>query len=203
MTPTAEVGDPAPLFELPSIHSGTITLAQFQEQKNVILWFSRGFTCNFCRGHINDMSRNYAAVQAIDTEIIQISPNLLYTAQSYFPADAPPFPFICDPDKRLYAVYGLGDRGVLEATKNTVISFTAPLVMGGVRAEAETIRASWVDTVNRNFLRRLQHHALTAMEQGVFIIDKQGVIRYRQVLGALEEIPSAEELVDWTARLCA
>ena len=199
--PTTDAARAAPLFELPSIHGGTVSLADYRDQKNVILWFSRGFTCNFCRNHMNDMAHNYEAVRAINTEIIQVSPNLHHTAQSYFPPDTPPFPFICDPDKRLYAVYGLGDRGVLEATKNTVISFTAPLAQG-VRAEVETIRASWVDTVNRNFLRRLQHHALTAMEQGVFIIDRQGIIRYQQILGALDEIPTAEALVEVTARVC-
>ncbi|MBP7999939.1 MAG: redoxin domain-containing protein [Chloroflexi bacterium] len=189
------------MFELPTIQGHTVALRNYREQKNVILWFSRGFTCNFCRSYMDDMVRNYPAVQATQTEIIQVSPNLHYTAQSYFPPETPPFPFVCDPDKRLYAVYGLGDRGVLEATKNTVISFTAPLAQG-LQAELETIRASWVDTMNRNFLRRLQHHALTAMEQGVYIIDRQGVIRYRQVLGALDMIPTAETLVQLTVELC-
>lgn len=198
---SATVGEPAPLFELPSIQGQTISLADYQHKQNVILWFSRGFTCNFCRNHMNDMARNYEAVQAINTEIIQVSPNLFHTAQQYFPPETPRFPFICDPDKRLYAVYGLGDKGVLEATKNTVISFTAPFAQS-VEAGVETIRASWVDTVNRNFLSRLQHHALTALEQGVFIIDREGIVRYRQILPALADIPSAEEVVDLTVKLC-
>lgn len=199
---SANVGEPAPLFELPSIQGQTISLADYRDKQNVILWFSRGFTCNFCRNHMSDMTRNYEAVQAINTEIIQVSPNLFNTAQQFFPPETPRFPFICDPDKRLYAVYGLGDRGVLEATKNTVISFTAPFTQS-VGAGVETIRASWVDTMNRNFLSRLQHHALTAMEQGVFIIDRQGIVRYRQILAALTEIPSADEIVDLTVKLCS
>ncbi len=40
------------------------------------------------------------------------------------------------------------------------------------------------------------------MEQGVYIIDRQGVIRYRQVLGALDMIPTAETLVQLTVELC-
>lgn len=198
----ALVNQPAPLFELPSIQGYTVALADYQGQKNVILWFSRGFTCNFCRTHMNDMTLNYEAVQKINTEIIQVAPNLSYTAQSYFPPETPPYPFICDPDKRLYAVYSLGDRGVLEATKNTVISFTAPFTES-LKAGVETIRASWVDTMNRNFLQRLQHHALTAMEQGVFIIDRDGIIRHHQILNALDDIPPAETLVNLTLQLCS
>ena len=198
----ALVNQPAPLFELRTIQGHTVSLADYRGKKNVILWFSRGFTCNFCRTHMNDMTLNYEAVQKIDTEIIQVAPNLMYTAQSYFPPQSPPYPFICDPDKRLFAVYSLGDRGVLEATKNTVISFTLPFTES-VKAGVETIRASWVDTMNRNFLQRLQHHALTAMEQGVFVIDREGIIRHRQILAALDEIPSAEALVNLTLHCCS
>ena len=188
-----DVGDQAPTFELPSIQGDQISLAEYQANSSIILWFSRGFTCNFCRGFMADLIAGQAALRAAGLEIVQVAPNLYQTAQDYFRTDLPPFPFICDPDKRLYAVYGLGDAGALAATRNTVVSFAMAF---GAGAGRETVRASWLDMANRNFVRRLHHHALTAMEQGVFIIDRQGVVRFRQTLATLGQIPSAAEFLE-------
>ena len=73
-----------------------------------------------------------------------------------------PYPFVCDPDKRLFAVYGLGDRGALEATRSAVVSFSYAFTHGDTGPQ---LRGAWLDVMNRNFVRRLHHHAMTAMEQ--------------------------------------
>jgi peroxiredoxin len=197
---TISVGDLAPEFTLPSLQGTQVSLNSYRGNRHVVLWFSRGFTCNFCRNYMQSVIEAYPAMQTAGIEVIQVAPNLLDSARAYFD-DGPPFPFVCDPDKRMYAVYGLGDRGVLEATKNMVISFTAPLAES-VQAEVETIRASWMDVANRNFIRRLHHHALTAIDQGVFIIDKQGVLRYRQIVGTIEKILTGEEMLRLTTAVC-
>ena len=111
------VGDAAPLFGLRSVQGPTVELAAYRGHRNVVLWFSRGFTCPFCRQYMDGIGQGYQELCAVDTEVIQVAPNLLESARTFF-RDAPsPFPFVCDPDKRLYAVYGLGDRGALEATR--------------------------------------------------------------------------------------
>jgi signal transduction histidine kinase len=45
----AGVGQPAPLFSLPSVQGATVDLGAYRGRQNVIVWFSRGFTCPFCR----------------------------------------------------------------------------------------------------------------------------------------------------------
>lgn len=141
----------------------------------------------------------YGEMQAHEIEVIQVAPNLLETAALYF-NPPPPYPFVCDPDKRLYAIYGLGDRGVLEATRNAFISFTHSFTHG---EGTETARASWLDVMNRNFIRRLHHHALTAVDQGIFIIDKQKIVRYQKAYGPIEPIPTGRELLSLTQAVCA
>ena len=196
---TVGVGQKAPDFSLPTIQGETISLADYVGKRNVLLWFSRGFTCNFCRGHMKNIAAGYELLAESGVEIIQIAPNLLETAQRYFEPNMPQYPFICDPDKRLFAVYDLGDRGSLEATRNTLVSFSTAFATG---VGVETVRASWIDVMNRNFIRRLHHHALTAVSQGLFIIDKAGKIRYRLVISPIETIPEAEELMSLVNALC-
>ena len=89
--------------------------------------------------------------------------------------------------------------GALVAARNTVVSFGTAFVTG---KGFDTVRGSWLDTMNRNFIRRLHHHAMTAVDQGLFIIDKGGVIRYRLTVGAIEAIPPARELLELTRALC-
>lgn len=189
--PNPAVGSQAPDFRLTSIQGELITLANYRQQKRVILWFSRGFTCNFCRSYMEGIISHYDELAKAGVEVIQIAPNLLETAQRYF-AEPPPYPFVCDPDKRLYAIYELGDRGVLEANKNTVVAFGTAFMSG---EGLETVRASWIDVANRNFVRRLRHHALTAVDQGLFVLDSESIIRHQAHLRGLETIPTGQELL--------
>jgi putative peptide zinc metalloprotease protein len=194
--PPSLIGEEAPDFQLPSIQGQLVSLAGYQRQRHVILWFSRGFTCHFCRGYMEGIIQHYDELVAHDVEVIQVAPNLLETARSFF-GQFPPYPFVCDPDKRLYAVYGLGDRGVIEATRNTVVSFASAFASG---EGTNNVRGSWLDVMNRNFMRRLHHHALTAVDQGLFIIDKDIIVRYQMIVGALESIPSGRELLALTEK---
>src|SRR5258708_9393352 len=107
------VGQPAPLFSLTSVQGGTIDLATYRGRSNVVVWFSRGFTCPFCRVYTDGVRAGYDALRDTETEVIQIAPNLLDSARRYFGESVLPFPFVSDPDKRLYALYGLGDLPAL------------------------------------------------------------------------------------------
>src|SRR5262245_39390539 len=128
----------------------------------------------------------YQRVVAAEAEVIQVAPNLLEGARSFLESVRLPYPFVCDPDKRLYAVYGLGDRGVLEATRTVLVSFAHAFTTGDTSAQ---LRGAVTDLRDRNFLRRLHHHATSALEQGLFFVDKQGVIRHRAVFGPIDSIP--------------
>lgn len=193
------VGEVAPVFSLPSVRGPVVDLASYRDRRNVVVWFSRGFTCPFCRIYTDGIRSNYEDLQSAETEVIQIAPNLLESARRYFGPSPLPFPFVCDPDKRLFAVYGLGDRGVLEATRTAVVSFAHAFTHGD---SVNQTRGAFFDVMNRNFVRRLHHHAMTAHEQGMFLIDKQGVIRNVQVVGPIDPVPSGVELAELARTHC-
>ncbi|MGH7366183.1 MAG: peroxiredoxin-like family protein [Candidatus Rokuibacteriota bacterium] len=193
------VGQPAPLFSLTSVQGGTIELSAYRGHRNVVVWFSRGFTCPFCRVYMEGMREGYDRLQAGGTEIIQIGPNLLQSARIFFGHSPTPYPFVCDPDKRLFAVYGLGDRGALEATRSAVVSFSYAFIHGDTGPQ---VRGAWLDVMNRNFVRRLHHHAMTALEQGIFLVDREGVIRHRAVVGPLDPVPRGGRLAELVQTHC-
>ena len=194
------IGEMAPRFSLPSLSGAEVNLASYLGRSNVVVWFSRGFTCPFCRVYTDGVRAGYKALQAADTEVIQVAPNLLESARRYFGDSILPFPFVCDPDKRLYAVYGLGDRRALEATRTAVVSFAHAFTHGD---SVNQVRGAWLDVMNRNFLRRLHHHAMTAHEQGIFLIDKEGVIRHLTVVGPIDPVPGGADLADLARIYCA
>ena len=195
----AVVGQPAPPFALPAVQGGTIDLAAYRGQRSVVVWFSRGFTCPFCRRYMDSIIGGYQDLVAAEAEVIQVAPNLLEGARSFLRGAPVPYPFVCDPDKRLYAVYGLGDLGVLAATRTAVVSFAHAFTTGDGSAQ---IRGVVADIRNRNFVRRLHHHATTALEQGLFFVDKQGIVQHRAIFGPIESIPDAHGLATLTRAHC-
>jgi peroxiredoxin len=194
------VGEPAPLFSIPLLQGGRADLAGYRGRRHVVLWFSRGFTCPYCRTSMTGIIDGYRCLVEADAEVIQVAPNLLESARAFFARDPVPYPFICDPDKRLYAVYGLGDRGALEATRHGIVSFARAFSTGDGAAQ---VRGAWLDVANRNFLRRLQHHTTTALEQGVFVVDMDGILRHRIIAGPLDGMPDGAALAGIVREHCS
>lgn len=88
------VGEPAPLFSLTSVQGGPVELVAYRGRRNVVVWFSRGFTCPFCRVYMDGMREGYELLQAADAEIIQVGPNLLQSARIFFGHSPTPYPLL-------------------------------------------------------------------------------------------------------------
>lgn len=187
-------GDAAPSFRLETVQGPVVDLAEFRGRRNVLLWFSRGFTCPFCRRYMAQLSMAYPRFQSLRCEIIQISPDLLRQARLFFRNYKLAFPFTCDTDKQVFAAYGLRDVGMIRSAADTVVSFSTALVRGEF---SKTFHASWLDTfaTGRHAPQRLAEHGLHEMEQGMFMVDSGGMVKYSRVFGPLENIPGNDELL--------
>lgn len=186
-----DVGDPAPDFSLEAVQGGVVALSSYRGQ-TVVLWFSRGYNCPFCRKYMAQLAPSVPRFREAGVQILQVAPNLIDRARLFWGEQELPFPFLCDPDKASYRLCGLCDLGAGEANRNTVKGFAYAFANGEGRT---TVRGVWLDVMNRSFGERVQHHALTAMQQGVFVIDGEGVIRHKFVFGPLDPVPSNEELL--------
>src|SRR5438128_12409266 len=85
--PRIGVGEPAPLFALPSIQGATVDLAAYRGRLNVIVWLSRGFTCPFCLMYMDGIRAGYEQLLGTGTEVIQVAPNLLESARHFCAAE--------------------------------------------------------------------------------------------------------------------
>src|SRR5258708_3651339 len=64
------------------------------------------------------------------------------------------------------------------------------------------VGGSGLDGMTRNFVRRLHHHEMTALEQGIFLVDRSGVIRHRTVVGPTESVPRGRSLAEMVHTYC-
>ncbi|MBI3914674.1 MAG: AhpC/TSA family protein [Chloroflexi bacterium] len=185
------IGQPAPPIALPALQGQTVSLEQYRGKQTLIVWFSRGFACPFCRQHMARLQLGYSQFQARGAEILQITPSPLERARVYFAGHHLVFPYLCDSTLRVYKEYGLADRGFPQAFALDLLSVTR-----GVLTESRAqIRASAGDLLGRDFVDRAIYHSTVAYEQGVFIVDKQGIIRYVSVQGPVGDIPGNEALL--------
>ena len=64
--PGVNVGEQGPSFRLPSAQGGEIGLEDFRDSKNVIVWFTKGMACMFCRAQMSQLARAYDDVRKLE-----------------------------------------------------------------------------------------------------------------------------------------
>jgi putative peptide zinc metalloprotease protein len=181
------VGSVAPNFRLPSAKGDDIALEDYRGQRNVLIWFSRGLACPFCRRYMVQLRLGYQELQARDTDIVQVTCSTPAEAQLYFRQYQLAFPYLCDPERAVFPVYGIR------------ISRAA---IGKVAANMGTSMAAMVSDrllhgeKSPSPLPFIKRYGMTDMEQqAVFLIDKVGVIRSVYSTGSLGGLPPSAEYV--------
>jgi peroxiredoxin len=189
-----EVGDPAPDIRLESVGGPGVALSDFRGERAVLLWFSRGNNCPYCRAYTARLGADVDRFAAAGVQILQVAPNSVEGAREFFRGRELPFPFLCDPEKAAYRLCGLHDIGGGEANRNNVKGFAHAVAVG---EGTQTLRAVWLDLRHAATgpLERVAHHGLAAVEQGMFLVDRCGTVRRKYVFGPLDEPPSTDELI--------
>ncbi len=88
-------------------------LSDLWAEKPVALVFLRHLGCMFCRAHVAELR------QHPEMNIVHVCNGSLSDAEDFRLEMKSPFPFICDPEERLYDLYGLkqGDMSALFSPK--------------------------------------------------------------------------------------
>ena len=75
-------GSLAPLFTLPSVSHGQISLTDFSSDKPVVLVFYRAYWCSACRRQLDEINRHYSKVKDAGAEVIAVSTDDLSNARN-------------------------------------------------------------------------------------------------------------------------
>src|SRR2546426_8076870 len=184
-TGVLEVGTLAPNFRLASAQGGEIALEDYRGQRNVILWFSRGLFCPFCRRHMSQLSLGYRQIQERGAEILQVTYSTPEEARLYFRQYQLLFPYLCDPERSVYPLYGI------RIIHGTVPAFVAGMAMGTMASLSDRLFRGEKTPSPLPYMKR--YGAADMEQQAVFLIDKSGIIRYTHASNALGGLPSNAE----------
>ena len=187
------VGQPAPSLRLPSAQGGEIALEDFRGKKNVIVWFTKGMACMFCRAQMSQLSRTYGDLQKLDAEILQVSISGVSRAQVYAKKFKLPFPYLCDPDYRARRQWGLDRR------EHGLGHYVRGLIHGVTAEKPANDFGDFLPPLDE--MRNL----LSDDDMGFFVVDKRGVVRYALAgsfsHGARDrQLPSNEEILREVAK---
>jgi peroxiredoxin len=188
------VGQTAPSFRLPSGQGPEVALEDYRGARNVIVWFTKGMACPFCRQQMSQLARAYGEFAARQAEVVEVTNSTPERARVYAQKFPLRFPYLCDPDYSARRSWGLGVRshGPVYYAKTLYMGLTAPKV------ESEFVGEPFKVTEVPGLL--------ADDDMGFFIVDKSGVIRY--ALGGayvtatgMRQIPSNTEILQELDRL--
>jgi peroxiredoxin len=186
--PLIEIGQAAPSFRLASGQGPAVSLDDYRGRSNVLLWFTKGMGCPFCRSQMSQLARGYDRFKALDAEVLQVTPTPTERAAFYVRNFKIPFAYLCDPDYRVHQQWGLDTRShslawyaktLYAATKMT----SPPSDLGSPSVSLGDLKTNLHDS-----------------DTGFFLVDRKGVVRYLTSGPYVSEhgirgIPSTDEIV--------
>lgn len=192
--PGLAVGESAPSFRLPSAQGQELGPEDYRGKSHVIVWFTKGMACAFCRSHMSQLARGYPEFRKLGGEILEVTISPVDRARLYAQKFKIPFPYLCDPDFRVRSLWGLAHR------EHGVGYYATAFVMGMMAPKPANDFGDFMPPLGE------MRGVLGDDDMGFFIVDKQGVIRY-SVAGSyvaaksIRQIPSNEEIVRELERL--
>ena len=177
-----QVGHLSPEFHLPAAQGGDLGPQDFRAKRRVVLWFSKGLFCPFCRRNMTQLALRYAEIRALDTEILQITHNTLDEARTYLKRYPMTFPYLCDPARAVHEQYGVALVGI------NVRGFLA----SGAAVAADFVLRGESSPLPTPFFKRYRGKDAA---QAMFILDRDGIVRSEHRLYPNASLPTATELI--------
>lgn len=101
------VGNPTPDFSLPDSTGLAVTLSEFRRRSCVVLVFLRG---PFWRRHLRRLAEDEPRFRDAAACVIAVAPTTPDAVRDYVARDALPFPVLADPERAVFARYGVASR---------------------------------------------------------------------------------------------
>lgn len=103
----AKIGSIAPNFKLTATNGKEISLSDFRDKSNVVMFFIRETNCPQCRTHVAHLGQMYEQFKNAGAEVIVILGEGIEKSKKYADKIGLPFPILADPDRHVYLLYEL------------------------------------------------------------------------------------------------
>lgn len=182
-----ELGTQAPGFRLAAAGGGSVALADYAGERSVLLWFSKGLHCPFCRRNMARLSQAYARFVERGAEILQITHNTEREANLYFRSYHLATPYLCDADRAVHLRYGVElEAQSLGAVASNTLTSCAMVVGDFVRHGEKS--PSPVAAIQRM-------GPMHQSPQLIVAVDRAGAIKHLQAIGPFDTLPTVDELL--------
>lgn len=187
MKPPA-IGQLAPPFRLPSGQGPEIGPEDYRGRSNVIVWFTKGMACAFCRQKMSQLARGHPKFRERNAEILEVTPSTPERARFYVKKFGIPFPYLCDPDFAVKRSWGLDVRS------HSLGWYAKQLVQGMTTPEPPNDFGNFRPAVGEF------PNLLADEDTGFFILDRDGVVRFALAApyvdaGQVWKLPSNDEIL--------
>lgn len=168
-------GSAAPDFTYNTPWQETKSLYDSLKKRNVVIYLIRYMGCPLCQMKIAELRKEWYKVQESNLQgivIIQSSPE---TVRAVFKKDDFPFTIACDPDGKIFDLYGVTESGIF--------GYIAPVVL--IRAFIAAIKG-------------FKHGKKEGREMqlpAVFLVDRNKIIKYSYYGTNISDMPSVEQML--------
>jgi len=117
----------APVFNLKDVYGREINLQNYKDKK-VLIGFFRHAGCPFCNLRVHSLTKEYEMLKSQGMEMIfffESKESIIL--RSTFHQEVSPIPIISDPEKKIYAQYGL-EKSFGKSTVSHLTSFIQTVV---------------------------------------------------------------------------
>ena len=184
-----EIGQRAPNFRLPSGRGVDVGLEDYRGRSPLIVWFTKGMACPFCRTQMSQLARGYPQIKALGAEVLQVTPTKPERARFFARNFTIPFQYLCDPDYSVHRQWGVEVRShsLLWYAKTFRVASKIPMPPPSEIGDP------------KGSLRELPR-MLDDSDMGFFVLDRDGIVRYKLSGSYIEgqtsrPIPTAQEIM--------
>lgn len=183
----------APSFVLDLANGKPVALEDLWRRDHLLLWFSRGLACPFCRRQMVQLAQIYDKLRDFGTQIVQITPTIPEVARRmmrFFPVR---WPYACDPGGEIAEAYEMqpvaGTIGKIGLDLKEQAKAWAVLIRSPAEPHPEVLPD--VDKAG----------GLPSRDGGIVIVDRAGRVRFKQPTGKLSLLPSNAQILAAVGRV--
>ncbi len=135
MSSQLHFNQPAPDFSLPNVDGKMMQLSNLWEKKPLLLSFTRHFGCTQCKELLDELVKGREKIEKAGLSLAVITQGSVEQTRLFAAEFAPGLLSLCDPERKVYAAYGL-ERGTLF---QTFLNLNVWKALGKARKKGYTI----------------------------------------------------------------